>query len=113
MNKSKFLGEFEIMVLAALLRLGDLAYGVSILNEIEARAERVVTIGALYSTLNRLEKKHYVKARMGESTSERGGRAKRYFEITAKGQTQLDKSINALHNMLNGLPTLPIGVLTS
>lgn len=110
MSKSKFLGEFEIIVLAALLRLGEDAYGVSIINEIETRADRAVTIGALYSTLTRLEKKDYVQGRMGEATAERGGRAKRYFKITAEGQRQLDKSVRVLQQMLQGLPGLPMGV---
>jgi len=111
MSKSKFLGEFEIIVLAALLRLGDEAYGVSILKEIERRADRAVSIGALYSTLNRLEKKAYVKSHMGEATAERGGRAKRFFKITSTGQQQLDKSLRALHQMLNGLELWPSGAM--
>lgn len=110
MSKPKFLGEFEIIVLAALIRLGEDAYGVSILNEIENRAGRSVSIGALYSTLTRLEKKHYVKGRMGEATAERGGRAKRYFEITPDGQKQLNKSLTALNNMFNGLDIWPKGL---
>jgi len=110
MSKSKFLGEFEIIVLAALLRLGEGAYGVSILKEIEKRADRAVSIGALYSTLNRLEKKEYVRSHMGEATSERGGRAKRYFKVTHLGQQQLDKSLKALHQMLHGLALWPAGV---
>ena len=109
MSKSKFLGEFEIIVLAALIRLGDEAYGVSIINEIETRAERSVSIGALYSTLNRLEKKNYVVTRMGEATAERGGRAKRYFNITDEGQKQLDKSLRIFHRMFDGLTAWPKG----
>jgi len=111
MSKSKFLGEFEIVVLAALLQLGDEAYGVSILREIEKRADRAVSIGALYSTLNRLEKKEYVKSHMGEATLERGGRAKRYFKITSTGQQQLDKSLKSLHQMLDGLQLWPSGAI--
>ncbi len=104
MSKTKFLGEFEIIVMAALLRLDDAAYGVSIINDIETRAGRSVSIGALYSTLNRLEKKNYVQARMGEATAARGGRAKRYFKITSQGEAQLNKSLQILHNMFDGLP---------
>lgn len=96
-----------MVVLAALIRLGSDAYGVSVLSEIEERAGRSVSIGALYATLNRLEKKGYVKSRMGESTAERGGRAKRYFEITPEGEVQMKRSTRALCNMLDGLGIWP------
>lgn len=108
-GKSKFLGEFEMVVLAALIRLGRDAYGVSVMKEIEERAGRTVSIGALYATLNRLEKKGYVQTRMGEATAERGGRAKRFFEITSEGELQMRKSTQALHNMLDGLGVWPEG----
>jgi len=110
-SQSKFLGEFEIVVLASLLRLGDDAYGVSVIKEIEERIGRLVSIGAVYSTLSRLEKKSYVTTRTGEPTAERGGRAKRYFKITAEGQYQLNKSALALHRALDGLSVLPGGSL--
>lgn len=102
MSKSKNLGEFEILVLAALLRLGPEAYGVTIRQEIETRADRSVTVGALYATLTRLEKKNYVTSRLGAATAQRGGRAKRYFDITALGQEQFERSVSALDNMLQG-----------
>lgn len=111
MSKQKFLGEFEIVVLAALLQLKDNAYGVSIINEIEARAGRSVSIGALYATLNRLEKKGYVTAHMGEATAQRGGRAKRYFKVTKEGQGQMDRSLQALKNMLEGISIWPEGIV--
>jgi len=111
MSKQKFLGEFELMVLAALLRLEDNAYGVSIISEIETRAERSVSIGALYATLDRLEKKQFISASMGEATPQRGGRAKRYFKITKEGQAQMYKSLNALQNMLEGTPIWSGGAL--
>ena len=76
MGKQKNLGEFEILVLAALIRLGADAYGVTIRREIEERANRSVSIGALYSTLARMEEKGYIGSRVGEATPERGGRAK-------------------------------------
>lgn len=112
MSNTKFLGEFEIIVMAALVRLGENAYGVSIIAEIENRAERKVSIGALYATLSRLEEKKYVRARMGEATAERGGRAKKYFQITALGQAQLDKSVRALQKMLGDLDVWPAGAAT-
>jgi len=103
MANSKNLGEFEILVLAALIRLDDQAYGLSILREIEAKTQRSVTIGALYSTLSRLAEKKYVETRMGEATAERGGRAKRYYELTAIGREKFEQSIFNLNNMLEGL----------
>ena len=103
MAKEKNLGEFEILVLAALTRLGTDAYGVSIHQEIEGRTGRSVTVGALYSTLSRMETKGYVSARTGEPTPDRGGRAKRYYDLTAVGEAQLEKSVTALNSMLEGL----------
>lgn len=103
MGKGQNLGEFEILTLAALVRLGPDAYGVSVRREIEGRASRAVTIGALYATLDRLEEKGMVASRLGEATSERGGRAKRHFEITALGRARLEKSASMLGQMLGGL----------
>lgn len=107
MHKSKNLGEFEILVLAALLRLGPDAYGVSIRQEIETRATRKVSVGALHATLTRLEAKGYVSSRVGEATSERGGRAKKYYQIEAEGRTQFERSISSLGNMLKGIRPWP------
>lgn len=107
MSKHKNLGEFEIMVLAALIRLGDDAYGVAVRKEIETRAGREVTIGALYATLSRLEDKGYVATRQGEATPERGGRAKRYYRLTALGQTQFHRSVAMLETMLRGIAPWP------
>lgn len=104
---SKNLGEFEILVLVALVRLTPTAYGVSIREEIESQTERQVTVGALYSTLNRLEKKQYVTTRMGEATSERGGRAKRFYDITPLGQSQLERAMASLKNMVTGTGLWP------
>lgn len=101
---AKHLGEFEILVLLALVRLDPDAYGVTIREDIEAQTGRRVTVGALYATLNRLETKAYVRASMGEATPERGGRAKRYFQITPKGREKVEQSISALRNMLKDTP---------
>lgn len=107
MSKTKNLGEFEILVLAALVRLGANAYGVTIRRQIEERAGRDVSVGALYATLSRLEQKGYVSSRIGEATAERGGRAKRHYVINAAGKEQLDKSALALGNMLEGIGRWP------
>jgi len=79
------LGEFEYLLLTAAAGLGDKAYGAAIREEIEATAGRKCSIGALYTTIDRLEKKGLVKTWMGEATPERGGRAKRMVRVTAKG----------------------------
>jgi len=79
------LGEFEYLLLSAAERLGEDAYGASIRQEIENTAGRPCSIGALYTTLDRLEEKGLIKTWMGDPTPERGGRAKRMVRITAKG----------------------------
>ena len=109
MAKDKYLGEFEILVMAAVIRLADEAYGVAIIEEIETRTGRSVAIGALYATLTRLEKKEFVSVRLGEATAERGGRAKRYFSVTRQGQAQLNKSIDVFNAMLSDLPGWTVG----
>ena len=96
-------GEFEQVVLLAILRLGDEAYGVSIRAEIMARTGRKITPGALYTTLDRLEEKGCLASRMGEPTAERGGRAKRYYVVTAVGVESVTKAQRAFRNLLEGL----------
>jgi len=107
MDQKRNLGEFEILVLAALYRLGDEAYGVSIREEIESRSGRPVSIGGLYPTLSRLEKKAYITSKMGEPTAARGGRAKKYYSLTFEGEDQLSRSSRILFTMLSGLPGWP------
>lgn len=79
------LGEFEYLLLTAAAGLGDNAYGASIREAIEATTERKCSVGALYTTIDRLEKKGLVKTWMGAATAERGGRAKRMVRVTPKG----------------------------
>ncbi len=100
---NKNLGEFEILVLAAILRQAGDAYGTSIKREIEGRTGRKPSLGALYATLTRLETKNYISSRIGEATAERGGRAKRYYDIKPLGQALLEQSIAAMRNMTQGL----------
>ena len=97
------LGEFEHIILLALLRLDDRAYGVTVRQEIEFCTKREVSIGAVYATLDRLETKGYVKSRLGEPTPERGGRSKRFFQVTAKGVTAVSRTHRALRSMTEGL----------
>lgn len=106
MSRDKFLGEFEQFLLLAILKLRDSAYGSSIRQLLAETIERDVTIGALYTTLERLESKGLVESKMGEATPERGGRAKKYFKVTAQGQMSLKRSKDALANMWQGLALL-------
>ena len=103
MTSRDYLGEFEHIVILALLRLGDRAYGVTVRQEIEMRADREVSIGAIYATLDRLEAKGYVKSHMGDPTPERGGRSKRFFRVSAKGVGAVNRTHRALRNMTAGL----------
>jgi DNA-binding PadR family transcriptional regulator len=105
-NKTTYLGELEQMILLAILRLGDDAYGMSIRDELERRAGRSVTRSAAYITLERLAKKGYVTTRMGDPTPERGGRAKRYYEISDAGREALRESGRAFMNLWAGQESL-------
>ncbi|MEO1051196.1 MAG: PadR family transcriptional regulator [Bacteroidota bacterium] len=84
-----FIGEFEELVLLTIAGLGDDAYGVSVKQDIEQRTTRKISIGALHSTITRLEEKGFIKSWLGGSTQERGGRRKRYFELTTNGKEAL------------------------
>jgi DNA-binding PadR family transcriptional regulator len=84
-----YLGEFEELVLLTVAFLGEEAYGVTIREEIDKRTDRAVSMGALHSTITRLEEKKYLRSWLGEPTRERGGRRKRYFEVTHQGKVAL------------------------
>jgi DNA-binding PadR family transcriptional regulator len=98
------LGDFEQLVLLALVRLGDTAYGVSIHDEIVGRARRDVTVAAVYKTLERLEDKGFAASNLGEPTAERGGRRKKYFRIQPAGRRALRHAMASLRRMADGLP---------
>ena len=87
-----YLGEFEELVLLTVATLGDNAYGVSIQQDIQERCNRSISIGALHSTITRLEEKGFLKSWLGGSTQERGGRSKRYFDVTPSGKTALGET---------------------
>ena len=106
MASRDYLGEFEHMALLAVLRLDDQAYGVTIRREIESRAKREVSIGAIYATLDRLEAKGYVRSRAGDPTPERGGRSKRFFQVTAQGVSAVNRTHRALRSLTEGLDFL-------
>ena len=98
------LGEFEQSVLLAIAHLGDDAYGVAVRREIERRTQRTVAVGALYTALDRLERKGYVASRMSDPVPERGGRSKRYFRLRAAGATALRQARERINRMWDGLP---------
>ncbi len=104
MTKSAYLGEFELVVLATLVRLGDEAYGMRLRRDIEERTGRAVSIGQVYATLRRLKAKGYVSTYMGEPSAERGGRAKRYFRLEAAGSEALERSRSMFLKVLADLP---------
>jgi len=101
------LGDIEHFVLVALLRLGGETYGVPILEEIAARTKRDVSRAAVYIALRRLEAKGFVRSRLGETTPERGGRAKRYFRMTRAGARQLAASREAFVRMWADIEHVP------
>jgi DNA-binding PadR family transcriptional regulator len=107
MAKGDYLGEFEIIVLGAVLRLGDDAYGVSIRREIERRIRRPATIGAVYATLDRLEEKKLVTFAVSDPRPVPGGRARKFFRLTAAGARALSRSRRALGLMFEGLDPEP------
>src|SRR5262245_5510161 len=97
------LGEFELLVLLAVLRAEGEAYGSTILKELEDRAGRSISRGALYVTLDRLETKGYVSSRTGDPAPARGGRPRRYYTVRATGLALLRQSLDALSMMSEGL----------
>lgn len=97
------LGEFEQLILLALVRLGPEAYGATVRREIEQRTAREVAISAVYTTLERLERKGYVRSRVGEPTAERGGRRRRHFELLPQGARALKAAYQAFNEMTAGL----------
>jgi DNA-binding PadR family transcriptional regulator len=96
------LGEFEYLLLTAAARLGENAYGATIRHEIEETTGRRCSIGALYTTVDRLEAKGLIKTWMGESTPQRGGRAKRMIQVTAKGVQEATAFYNAVTRASRG-----------
>jgi len=108
MPKGEHVGEFEQIVLLAVLRLGEDAYGAAVRRDIETRTGRPLTVGALYRTLDRLESKGFVTSRFGDPTPERGGRSRRYFRLRPIALRSLRASRDALSAMWDGLePQVP------
>jgi PadR family transcriptional regulator PadR len=98
-NKESYLGEFEHVVMLSVLSLKDNAYGVTIRQNLKEKVGRDVAIGALYSTAERLEKKGLLSSKRGEAAPERGGKAKRYFSVTALGMSALNETKKQLETL--------------
>jgi PadR family transcriptional regulator len=103
------LSNFELMVMLAIIRIGNDAYGVSISDEIQKTTGSDVLLGSVYDALSRLEKKGLVLSEMGEATPERGGRAKRHFRTTSRGLRVVRDTQRSLVKLWNGLPQLKGG----
>jgi PadR family transcriptional regulator, regulatory protein PadR len=101
-----YLGEFEQLVLLAVLQLGDEAYAVPVRHTIQQAAGRTVSRGALYTTLERLEVKGLLSSRMGDATADRGGRARRYHSVTPAGLRALRAARDAVSRLSTGLESM-------
>jgi PadR family transcriptional regulator, regulatory protein PadR len=104
-----YLTDFELMILLAILRIGDEAYGVPIATEIQETGRRTVMLGAVYAALDRLENNGLVTSTIGDPTPERGGRAKRFFRLTPAGLTAVRQTQRALTKLWANLPQLKGG----
>lgn len=103
------ISNFELMVMLALIRLGDEAYGVPISQEIEEQSGHDVAVGSVYAALERMQNRGFVIGNLGEATAERGGRAKRYFKITGKGMKVVRTTQQTLIRLWSGIPKLEGG----
>ncbi len=109
MPRGEYLGEFEQMVLLTVARLGSDAYGMAILDELAEATGTEAAVASVYAALDRLERRHLVKSKIGDPTPERGGRAKRFFSLLPNGVTALHRSRNALAALWDGLELDPDG----
>jgi PadR family transcriptional regulator len=110
MTERHYLGEFELLVMLTIIRLGEDAYGVPISREIEQQTGRSVAFGTVYATLERLERKGFASSSLGDATPERGGRAKRYFRATSTGLRTVRETKRNLVRLWEGLRELEGGV---
>ncbi|MFT6871146.1 MAG: PadR family transcriptional regulator PadR [Roseivirga sp.] len=107
--KGTYLGEFEELVLLTVGALYPEAYGVAIMDEIKQETGRKVNISAVHSAMRRLDEKGFVNSEMGGATNERGGRRKRYFELTAFGKKALDDAQSFRMKLYNRIPDISFG----
>lgn len=105
-NPNKNLGEFEQLILLAILRVNNKSHGSQIADTIEQYGNRNTNFGALYTVLSRLEQKGLVVSEVGEATAKRGGRSKKYFKVTGAGEIAVKQSVNTILNMSKGLNLL-------
>jgi len=110
MSPRSSLGDFERNVLWAISRLGSNAYGTNIIEEVETIIDREASVGALYTSLKRLEQKSLVTSKLGDATPERGGRAKRYFNLTAAGERSLRDALEEIRRLSTTLIGIPEAV---
>jgi len=106
MTERGYLGEFELMLLLAVIQLGDDAYGVPISREMEKHRGRDVSVGSVYAALERLEARGLVESTLGDPTPERGGKAKRFFRVTREGLRQVQETRRVLTGLWKALPDL-------
>ena len=104
MTDRSYLGEFELMILLAILHLGDQAYGVPISRELERHRGREVSIGSVYAALERLETKGLIASSLGDPTPERGGKAKRYFRVSREGMRQVNETRRVFTSLSKQVP---------
>ena len=107
-SKGNYLGEFEELVLLSVAALLDDAYGVSIMQYIEQEAGRSVNISAVHEVLKRLQRKGYVKSKMGGATQERGGRRKRFFQLTVSGKKTLEEAMKLKLQLYKQVPNFSL-----
>jgi PadR family transcriptional regulator, regulatory protein PadR len=105
MREHSYLGEFELMILLTIIRLGDDVYGVPLSKELGVMRGRDVSVASVYAALDRLELKGLVASTLGESTPERGGRAKRYFRVTEQGLRSVRETRRLLSKLWKSLPS--------
>ena len=104
MTRRDYLGSFELMVLLAVMQLDGDAYGVPIARTIEGTTGRPVALGSVYAALDRLQERGYLRSTLGDPTPERGGRAKRFFRVSAKGTQAAEESRRAFTALWQDLP---------
>jgi PadR family transcriptional regulator PadR len=108
MTNRSYLGEFELMLLLAVIHLGEEAYGVPISQELEQHRGRNVSVGSVYAALERLEVKGLITSSLGDPTPERGGKAKRYFRVTKEGLRQVHETRRVLTKLWRAIPDLKL-----
>lgn len=108
--KGTYLGEFEELLLLVILILAEEAYGVSIKEEIFHRTQRSISRGALHTSLTRLEKKGYIQSAFGEATPVRGGRRKKYYQLTQEGKTVLESVRTMRESLWSAVPNYKLGL---